>query len=54
MREISRFFDMIIAMGYDDHEPPHFHVRNGEQKAIIAIDMLTYCVGSWLRGHIAW
>ncbi len=37
MPEISRFFGMIIAMFYNDHAPPHFHVRYGEQKAIIAI-----------------
>ena len=35
-------------MYYDDHEPPHFHVRYGEQKAIIAIDTLTI-----LRGQLA-
>jgi hypothetical protein len=38
MPEISRFFGMIIAMYYNDHAPPHFHVRYGEQKAIVAID----------------
>jgi len=32
---------------YDDHEPPHFHVRYGEQKAIITIDALTI-----LRGQL--
>jgi len=40
MPEISRFFGMIIAMFYDDHAPPHFHVRYGGQRAIIAIDTL--------------
>jgi len=48
MPEISRFFGIIIAMFYDDHAPPHFHVRYGEQKAIIAIDTLTI-----LRGELA-
>jgi len=48
MPEISRFFGIIIAMFYDDHAPPHFHVRYGEQKAIIAIDTLTI-----LRGQLA-
>ena len=27
MPEISRFFGIIIQMYYNDHEPPHFHVR---------------------------
>jgi hypothetical protein len=40
MPEISRFFGIIIAMYYNDHPPPHFHVRYGEQKAIIAIPSL--------------
>jgi hypothetical protein len=40
MPEISRFFGMVIAMYYDDHVPPHFHVRYGEHKAIITIDTL--------------
>jgi hypothetical protein len=40
MPEISRFFGIIIAMFYNDHAPPHFHVRYGEQRAIIAIDSL--------------
>jgi len=48
MREVSGFFGIIIAMYYNDQEPPHFHVRNGEQKAIIAIDTLTI-----LRGQLA-
>ncbi len=40
MPEISRFFGIIVAMFYNDHSPPHFHVRYGEQKAIIAIESL--------------
>jgi len=45
MPEISRFFGIVIAMFYDDHSPPHFHVRYGEQKAIIAIEALTVLQG---------
>ena len=40
MPEISRFYGIIIAMFYNDHEPPHFHARYGEQRAIIRIDTL--------------
>ncbi len=37
MLELSRFFGIIIAMFGDDHNPPHFHVRYGDQEAIITI-----------------
>jgi len=33
--EISRFFGIVVAMYYDDHPPPHFHVRYGEPRAIL-------------------
>ncbi len=46
MPEISRFFGIVIAMYYDDHAPPHFHVRYGGQKAIIAIQSLSLTRGS--------
>lgn len=38
MPEISRFLGLVIAMLYNDHAPPHFHVRYGDQKASVAID----------------
>jgi len=37
MPEISRFFGMIVTMYYNDHAPPHFHVRYASDKALIAI-----------------
>jgi len=33
MPEISRFFGVVIAMYYNDHDPPHFHARYGSQRA---------------------
>ncbi|MBD1996291.1 DUF4160 domain-containing protein [Leptolyngbya sp. FACHB-541] len=45
MPEISRFFGIIIAMYYNDHPPPHFHVRYGRQKAIIEIQFLSILEG---------
>jgi hypothetical protein len=48
MPEISRFFGIIISLFYNDHQPPHFHVRYGGQKAIIAIEMLVM-----LRGNLS-
>jgi hypothetical protein len=47
MPELSRFFGIIITMFYDDHAPPHFHVRYGEHKAIMTIDSLML-----LDGHL--
>ncbi|MHB9075709.1 MAG: DUF4160 domain-containing protein [Desulfobaccales bacterium] len=29
---------MIIAMFYEDHNPPHFHARYGNDQAVIKID----------------
>ena len=45
MPEISRFFGIIISMHYNDHRPPHFHARYGDQKAIVAIESLTSLEG---------
>ncbi len=45
MPEISRFFGLIITMNYNDHPAPHFHVRYGNQKALIAIQSLTLMQG---------
>jgi phosphomannomutase len=39
MPEISRFFGIVIAVFYNEHNPPHFHARYGEYKA--AIDILS-------------
>ena len=48
MPEISRFYGIVIAMFYNDHTPPHFHARYGDQRAIISIDTLTV-----LRGRLS-
>ena len=45
MPEICRFFGIVIAMYYNDHAPPHFHARYGDQKAIVAIESLTVLAG---------
>jgi hypothetical protein len=46
MPEVSRFFGIVITMNYSEHPPPHFHVRYGGQKALIAIESLTLLRGS--------
>ena len=45
MPEISRFLGIIITMYFDDHEPPHFHVRYNEYRAIVAISSLNVIDG---------
>ena len=46
MPELSRFFGLVIFMFYNDHPPPHFHVRYGDQRAIIDIRTLAVLGGS--------
>lgn len=48
MPEISRFFGAVITMYYNDHPPPHFHVRYGQQKALISIQ-----TGEILQGNLS-
>lgn len=45
MPELARFFGIIISMYYNDHPPPHFHVRYRTQKAIIDIETLSLLAG---------
>ncbi|MGH2593685.1 MAG: DUF4160 domain-containing protein [Anaerolineae bacterium] len=40
MPRISQFFGIVISMYYDDHSPPHFHVKYAENKAKITIGTL--------------
>ena len=39
MPEISRFFGIVIAMFYNEHNPPHFHARYGKDQ--VAVDIRT-------------
>ncbi|MBL8291386.1 MAG: DUF4160 domain-containing protein [Bryobacterales bacterium] len=47
MPEISRFFGIVIQMYFNDHNPPHFHVRYGSQRALVAIETFSVLEG-WL------
>lgn len=40
MPTISRFFGITITMYFDDHGPPHFHVRAAGHGAKVQIDTL--------------
>jgi hypothetical protein len=37
MPRISAFYGIVIAMYYNDHEPPHFHARYGDHDAQVLI-----------------
>ncbi len=45
MPVICRFLGIIIAMFHGDHNPPHFHARYNEYKAIISIKDLAVLNG---------
>jgi hypothetical protein len=45
--EISRFYGIIIMINFGDHNPPHFHVRYGQYKALIDIN-----TGGLLAGNL--
>lgn len=34
MREVSRFFGIIIRFYYNDHEPAHFHAGTGTRPRV--------------------
>ena len=38
MPEISRFYGIIIYMFFQDHNPPHFHVKYQDYEATINIE----------------
>jgi len=40
MPTISMFYGILIQMFFDDHAPPHFHVRYAEHRAQINIQTL--------------
>ena len=37
MLVISLFYGIIVEMFYNEHIPPHFHARHGEDRAVIDI-----------------
>ena len=46
MPEISRFLGISIAMYFDDHNPPHFHVKYNNHRASISINDFKLMDGS--------
>lgn len=53
MPEVSRFYGLVIALFYNDHQPPHFHAAYGEHEAVFAIESLAVLQGSLPRRAVA-
>jgi hypothetical protein len=45
MPEICRFLGIVITMYFDEHNPPHFHVRYNEFRASVEIHTLNILAG---------
>ena len=44
--KIGRFLATVVKMYFEDHPPPHFQVRYGDDRAIVAIDTLEILAGT--------
>jgi phosphomannomutase len=38
MPEVCRFYGIIIAMFFEEHNPPHFYARYGRNRVAIGIE----------------
>jgi len=45
MPELSRFLGISVLMYFNEHPPPHFHVRYNEYRASITIEDLKIMEG---------
>ena len=45
MPEICRFLGIVISMYFNEHNPPHFHVRYNEYRAVMDIRTLNLLDG---------
>ena len=46
MPEISRFYGIVIAMYYHEHEPPHFHAKYSGQTGAFSVSDLRLIDGN--------
>lgn len=56
MPEICRFLGIVISMYIDEHNPPRFHVRYNEYRAVVSIRTLNVIDGhlpARVRGLVA-
>ncbi|GDX86007.1 hypothetical protein LBMAG43_20490 [Methylococcaceae bacterium] len=47
MPEISQFLGIVIYMYFEEHNPPHFHVKYNEHNAVMDIQALNILAGSF-------
>ena len=52
MPEISRFLGIVITMYFNDHNPPHFHVRCEEFRAIVGSTRSSCVRASYRRAFL--
>ncbi|SFB83250.1 protein of unknown function [Marinospirillum celere] len=45
MPEITRFLGIVISMYFNEHNPPHFHVKYNEYRAVMNIYTLNLEAG---------
>ena len=45
MPELCRFLGITIFMYFEDHNPPHFHVKYNDFRAVISINDLSLADG---------
>ncbi|MBB1091971.1 DUF4160 domain-containing protein [Rhodopseudomonas palustris] len=45
MPEICRFLGIVITMYFDEHNPPHFHIRYNDYRAVMSIRELNILDG---------
>lgn len=45
MPEVCRFLGIVISMYFSEHNPPHFHVRYNEYRAVVDIRALNVMDG---------
>ncbi len=53
MPRICEFYGIVIAMFYNDHEPPHFHAIYAEFRASITIETMEAIQGELPRRAMA-
>ncbi|GAB6058328.1 DUF4160 domain-containing protein [Desulfonatronum parangueonense] len=46
MPEICRFLGIVITMYFDEHNPPHFHIRYNDYRACMEIQSLNVIAGA--------
>lgn len=46
MPRLAYFYGLTIAMNYNDHAPPHFHVVYGEYEVLVGISPIIILRGS--------